>query len=96
MTDFNQMAQQWASTSGFNAAAAANGDINGSKVDWWSPKNGDAILRILPPGKSGCKLFQDGMWGIRQFRYEVWGNGPFTNFTGDKVDFHLRQPHPPG
>ena len=84
MTDFNNLAQQWATTSGFNAAAAANGGANGSKVEWWSPKNGDTVLRILPPGKNGCKLFQEGMWGIRQFRYEVWGNGPFTNFTGDK------------
>lgn len=84
MTDFNQMAQQWASQAGFNAEAAANGGSNGPKVDWWSPKNGDTILRILPPGKNGCKLFQEGMWGIRQYRYEVWKNGPFTNFTGDK------------
>lgn len=84
MVDFNQAANEWAAQAGFNEEASKELASATNKADFWSPVNGQSIIRILPPGKDGNVLFDKGMWGIRHARYEVWSNGPFTNFTGDK------------
>jgi len=82
MTDFSAAAQQWASQSGLNPDAASD---KKDYTTYWSPKSGEAVIRILPPGQQGCAVFQRGNWGILNFRYEVWpNNAAFTNFTGDK------------
>ncbi len=77
------MAAQWQAASGFDASRA---DQNAKKQnEYWSPKNGTTVFRLLPPGKEGCQLFREGWWTARYFKH--WVKLPKMNAAaGDKQE----------
>lgn len=63
------LAQQWMGNSGYDAQKAK--DNAKDKAQYWSPKNGSVVLRLLPPGPPGNALFASGLWAKKYFKYWV-------------------------
>ena len=75
-----RMAAAWQTQSGFNAQKAQENAK--PSTEYWNPKNGITVIRLLPPGRPGNKTSSEGWWAKKYFKYWIQFPGSKANAAG--------------
>lgn len=75
-----QLAQQWVGSSGYDANKARENAK--PQNQYWSPKNGTVVFRLLPPGPPGNAVLAQGLWARKYFKH--WIEIPSLKATAGK------------